>query len=441
MNLGNVPLHKRSRALALIVKPCLDALVEANRIYLRQYKVPPLYHSGVRYQEEPDEFPCEEFASIPVVLQRKWGDCFPAGTLVLTDSFECLPIESVEPGDRIWGLDKWVTVEAWADKGDKTVDSISLNNGSTLHLTPEHHVPVWRDGVLVKTPVAELVPGLELAQPERLPFGTEERDPDLDYVEGLFLSDGWSDKNSRFAISGQDGSPKEAQKHRVKAICERLGLSTRWHRKYLAVNDKAWALRMQAMGHGAPNKHALGLNLSEANAAALLQGIMADSGKNSSTGRTFTTTSRELCVQTRVLHRMFGKSTSYRFIENHGGLGKNPIYRLGIREPLGKAEKKLRIKAITRGTFTAPCYDIQTTDNTVYLPEHDVTVNQCDDLAPWRVAELREAGENATIRLSWKRRPNGSRLYHVTVRRGDGIVQPDGFVGSIECPSALLGMK
>lgn len=75
MNLGIVPLHKRSRALALIVKPCLDALVEANRIYLRHYKCPALYNAGVRYAEEPEHFPCEEFASIPVVLARKWGDC------------------------------------------------------------------------------------------------------------------------------------------------------------------------------------------------------------------------------------------------------------------------------------------------------------------------------------------------------------------------------
>ena len=54
----------------------------------------------------------------------------------------------------------------------------------------------------------------------------------------------------------------------------------------------------------------------------------------------------------------------------------------------------------------------------------------CDDLAPWRVAELQEAGENATIRITW-RRYGGRRLYHVLVRRGDG---------RIEDPSKLLGM-
>lgn len=56
----------------------------------------------------------------------------------------------------------------------------------------------------------------------------------------------------------------------------------------------------------------------------------------------------------------------------------------------------------------------------------------CDDLAPWRVAELRAAGEvGASLRLTWKLLPNGRKLFHVLVRRADG---------SIEDPSAILGM-
>jgi hypothetical protein len=56
----------------------------------------------------------------------------------------------------------------------------------------------------------------------------------------------------------------------------------------------------------------------------------------------------------------------------------------------------------------------------------------CDDLAPWLCAELREAGEKAKIRIQWKRQPDGRKLYHIVVRRGDG---------RIEDPSALLGMN
>ena len=55
----------------------------------------------------------------------------------------------------------------------------------------------------------------------------------------------------------------------------------------------------------------------------------------------------------------------------------------------------------------------------------------CDDLAPWRVAELRNAGEKAKIRIQWKRRRDGRKLFHIVVRRANG---------RIEDPSAILGM-
>lgn len=56
----------------------------------------------------------------------------------------------------------------------------------------------------------------------------------------------------------------------------------------------------------------------------------------------------------------------------------------------------------------------------------------CAHLAAWRVAELQEAGENASLRIQWKVTRRGPRLFHVLVRRGDK---------SIEDPSKLLGMK
>ena len=54
----------------------------------------------------------------------------------------------------------------------------------------------------------------------------------------------------------------------------------------------------------------------------------------------------------------------------------------------------------------------------------------CDDLAPWRVAELRRQGEKAKIRVQWKKDSN-VKLFHIVVRREDG---------SIEDPSKVLGM-
>lgn len=52
----------------------------------------------------------------------------------------------------------------------------------------------------------------------------------------------------------------------------------------------------------------------------------------------------------------------------------------------------------------------------------------CEDLAVWRVAELRATGEKAKLLL----RRSGNRLWHALVRRGNG---------SIEDPSKKLGMR
>lgn len=55
----------------------------------------------------------------------------------------------------------------------------------------------------------------------------------------------------------------------------------------------------------------------------------------------------------------------------------------------------------------------------------------CEDLAAWRVAELRESGED---RKAYCMIRHGGRpgLWHILVRRGDG---------STEDPSKILGMK
>jgi hypothetical protein len=55
----------------------------------------------------------------------------------------------------------------------------------------------------------------------------------------------------------------------------------------------------------------------------------------------------------------------------------------------------------------------------------------CDNVAAWRVAELRERGIPAKPYITWKRRADGGMTYHVIVRWPDG---------TSEDPSLLLGM-
>lgn len=72
---------RKSRVFGTAIKALLDAQVRNNLLYLSLHRgVPTLYASGVRYKNEPtgqlfNGLPAEEFALIPVVLARKWGDC------------------------------------------------------------------------------------------------------------------------------------------------------------------------------------------------------------------------------------------------------------------------------------------------------------------------------------------------------------------------------
>jgi hypothetical protein len=323
------------------------------------------------------------------------GDCFPRGTLLLRSDYVLVPIEEIRVGDQIWGRDAWTTVDRILFKGQLRVDAIDLNNGSTIHLTGDHKVYVGRckHGKSIECPscqqpslrqasyervhVSDLQEGETLLQPERIAYGSEDRSPDLEYITGLYLSEGWCEEN-RFAISGADGCRKEALKHEVKAICDRLGVSTYWARKYIRINDAVWTEKMSRLGTRARFKRAGSLNLTEPAAAALLRGIMSDSTANTrGDGRTYSTTSRTLMIQVRVLQRMAGVSTSVRMLtpEQHGGAGKHNLWRVGVRG----SKKALAVKAIERAVRTTECWDITTNDHYVYLPEHDVTVSNCDD--------------------------------------------------------------
>ena len=76
--------RRKSRLLALAIKPLLEAQVLNDMLFLESHRIPPLYTSGVVYREEPPTIvtfsdgtvrKVEEFASLPIVLARGWGDC------------------------------------------------------------------------------------------------------------------------------------------------------------------------------------------------------------------------------------------------------------------------------------------------------------------------------------------------------------------------------
>jgi len=353
-----------------------------------------------------------------VSVQLGGGDCLPAGTLLLTPS-GFVPIELVKPGDTIMGDGAWTRVTQWWDKGLLPLMAISLGTGGTLLCTEEHRLLVIpmhgatsgrRDEAFELT-AQEVEEGAHLLTPERLPFGRERLGVDRAWLLGVFAADGWidrpqgqdSDRGIRACISGKDGHPKEAQKRRVEEICTRLGYKTSWHERYIRILDRDAAHWLSACGHLAPNKRIPTLDLDEESTRAVLEGLQADSCVSANGTRVYGTTSPTLAMQIRVLHRMIGEGTSIVRVDDHGGLGTNPIYRVTVRKPVQANGRRGRAYATVRDArdfgLDLPVYDIETESHRFYLPEHDVVVHNCDDSVILLGAALLSVGHSVRVRV------------------------------------------
>jgi hypothetical protein len=394
----------------------------------------------LRYAADPDANELVKWARH--ALSTRTGDCLPAGTLLLTSDFEFMPIQKVKIGSKIWGYDKWTTVQDVWEKGERAVHEVRLNNGSSFRATGDHKIYVAicerHSNLMCSCPVSTRVieririsdakDDMVMLTPDRIPFGKTPMEPDMARLDGLYISDGWNEKY-RFSISGKDGFPKEQQKRWVEQFCEDRGIATRWHERYITVNDPPLARRMASMGGYSHDKHALSIDLQNDAAAALLDGIMADNGKNTrGNGRTFTSTSRELMLQTRMLYKMHGITCGERYVVHHGGLGDHPVHRLQTRMPRndGKPTKLLRIKEIIHDVMELPVYDITTEDHYVYLPEADVTVSNCDDQTVLLCAMLESMGRRCALVLgAFDGNPAPSHVFCVVKSPGGSLIVVD----------------
>lgn len=420
--------------------PLLEGLIKVNEWHIRRamrraqkglgYPIPPLYASGVRYKEDPPGQ--ENWKDCLAVLADGHGDCLPLSTLVLRDDYAAVPIHDLRPGDRILGQDTWTEVRECVMTGEKEILSFKLSNGCVLRCSRDHRLFRDIDGRVEEIRAEEARVGDDLVQLSTMPKAPAEdlawpealqRLPEIEraWLLGVFVADGWTDSGNvggrlnRASISGQDGKPKEEQKRRVEDLMRSVGIATRWHSKYVAINDRVLAEFFANCGKHAPEKHLASLRFATDDAVrAVLVGLSADASFETREGKTpgivYGTTSPRLALQLRVLYRMLGISVSIRRVDEHGGFGEHPIYRvmprLLTREGYAeRREKKFaRIRVIADGGAEL-CGDIQTDSGRFWLPESDVIVHNCDRLVAWRTAELRVAGYPAEPIIKWRQVP------------------------------------
>lgn len=369
-------------------------------------EVPGLMY-GVRYVHDPVLF--DSFTAPYVLLAEgiaanhgggaPGGDCLPGETLVLTAGYKFTPISDIKIGDVIMGDGRWVRVTQTWNKGVQDILEFELANGCTLRCTPDHkvfrvpkddsarHKPAGARETAEEVRAGELRPGDDLLTVDKIPCGNESLDPDMAWLLGAHTADGWVEYDDsgaayRFAISGLDGWRKETQKEKVEEICKTLNLDYYWANKYIRVNNTRLAEWLSACGRRAENKHVPSLNFDALTISNMLAGLSADADIRNGV---FSTISHDLALQLRVMFRMFGRSAHVTRIDNHGGFGKHPIYRVAPRGlpsekfPRGKYPHA-RVRSISEGESTET-FDIEVEGHRFYLPETDLIVHNCDDMS------------------------------------------------------------
>lgn len=447
----------------------MEALVRINQSHIKQMKLlherglvpsvyPSVYRSGLHYESEKNT---EIWPDIPSLLMGTmgkgnypgvWGDCLPISTLVLNDNYDLVPIGSLKPGDKIMGDGGWTGVLEHAITGEKPILAFKLNNGSFLRCSPEHRL-FLQSGEEIRA--KEVKPGdLLLTPTEAFPASDTHEDEvlspvDFAWLVGVYVADGWHEfpRHHRFSISGRDPKPdgtsrlkrdKTPQKLRVKSIAESAKIETYWHEKHIRISDTRLTKLMSTAGGHAPEKRMPFMKMSLEQVKAAVEGLAADATVSESGTVVHGTTSPALALQLRILYRILGQSVHIRRWDDHGGLGTHPIYRVTVRAnpaeyESGKKSVRSAARVVSIGEEDEElCCDITTDTGKFYLPESDLIVHNCEDLACYRVAELRENEKvKAKPYAKWRRGPEGNYHYHALVWLPDG---------RLEDPSLVLGM-
>ena len=339
----------------------------------------------VRYVR--DTFGKDLFQHPMRTLEFRSADCFPRGTLVVTrDGLE--EIQNLKPGDEIHDGETWVKViETW-DRGPKEVLRFELNNGCMLSLSDTHKVlrvprsggcPGVYDGA-EEVMAGELVVGNDLLQPRRFDAASsEEIDDDDAFMIGAYLAEGCrvnhgSGAHREVSLAGVADS--KMIRERATAILQKRGIKFHAYERDLRFSADDFTA-LYHLGRTAINKHLPTFRYGPKTVAAIVQAMEMGDGGMARKNLVYSTISYTLALHYRVLQRMLGRSVSINRVDEHGGFGSHPIYRVTVRN-----EDVRRPWAKISAIWSAgeqDCYDIMTESGRVYLPEADVITRQCDD--------------------------------------------------------------
>lgn len=375
---GKLDPRVRQFAVQAVSKKCGDGWCTPEKNW--EAEVDTMFNvvrQHVRYVR--DTYGIDLYQHAKRTLQFGGGDCFVKGAQLLTRG-GFISVENLEFGDEIHDGTSWVKVINTWDRGLKEVYRITLNNGCVMRLTAGHKV---LDCEGVEKRVGDLKIGENLLQSRDFASGGEDLDEDEAFLIGAYLSEGCRShtkvggKDNRISIAGvADG---KGVRERVIAILEKRGIPHRVAEREVVFAARHWPMSYK-LGRVAGEKQLPHLDWSAKTVQDIVHAMeMGDGGwSTSGTNMVYSTISPTLALQYRVFQRMLGKSTSVAVLEEHGGLGKHPIYRVTVRESHHR-RPWAKIKSIEVEDDQVHCFDFETESGQVYLPEADVIVRNCDD--------------------------------------------------------------
>lgn len=369
-------------------------------------------------------------------LEFGGGDCFPHGTLVLTRS-GLEEIQRLEPGDEIHDGEKWVGVVKTWERGPKDIIRFDLNNGCSLRLSGTHKVLRVHNNEVEEVLAEELRVGDDLLQPRGFSGASDiELSEDDAFLVGAYIAEGCrinhrpGQKHREVSLAGVANG--KGIRERAIEILDRRGIAHRDYEREIrfSADDVPF---IYDLGRIASEKHLSTFCYGPKTVAAILRAMeMGDAGVQGTGNTVYSTISRELAIQYRVLQRMMGHSTSLHVVEDHGGFGKHPIYRVTVRRE-DQRRPWAKIKAITVEEEQSECCDIMTETGKVYLPESDVITRQCDDYSIVLASMLQSVGYPVKLRVI--RTKDADDWNHIYVLVGLPPRQPTEWIsldGSVE---------
>ena len=355
---------------------------------VRVQKIAKFVNNHLRYmhdKENPNYMRLEYWADPYTTFKIKKDDCFTADTNILTSEGKIKTIKELKIGDKIIGENgNPTTIINKSYKGKKEIYEFTTNIGGTIRVSGEHTMSISSDKANTKNQkwidkkATEIRKGDQLEVCNYLSFDNRiSIGYDYGYLLGLYLADGWI-KNGSIYIAGKNGHPKQKQKEWVRQYCEQHKIKFTMRERYCYFRNPIILKDIENWfgKTGAKNKKITQYAFDLDGTKGLLDGMKADAHERAK-DLTYSTINENIAHTIRIWHRHLGYQCSIRKVVKHGGLGKNPIYRIGVKR---YKSSRVLVKKITK-VKEEPTYNITTTSGKVYLPDQDVVVRQCDGYA------------------------------------------------------------